>query len=81
MPTVLRIGPFRFYFYANEGNEPAHVHVENGDGECKFWLDDVRLADGGEVCAADLRRIERLVREHHEHLLRSWHDFQQQRRG
>jgi hypothetical protein len=22
MPTVLRIGPYRFFFYSNEGDEP-----------------------------------------------------------
>lgn len=80
MPTVLRIGPFRFYFYANEGTEPAHIHVDNGDGECKFWLDDVRLADGGDLRPSDLRRVEQLVREHREHLLRSWDEFQRARR-
>jgi hypothetical protein len=36
MPTVLRVGPFRFFFYAGDGNEPPHVHVEHGDAEAKF---------------------------------------------
>ncbi|HOS40617.1 MAG TPA: DUF4160 domain-containing protein, partial [Spirochaetota bacterium] len=44
MPTVLRIGPFRFHFYSNEGGEAPHIHVESSEGECKFWLDPVRLA-------------------------------------
>lgn len=38
MPTVLRIRSFRFHFYSNEGIEPAHIHVDTPDGECKFWL-------------------------------------------
>ena len=38
MPTVLRIGSFRFHFYSDEGNEPPHMHVATPDGECKFWL-------------------------------------------
>lgn len=80
VPTALRIGPFRFFFYANEGAEPAHVHVENGDGECKFWLEEVRLAEVSGVRAADLRRIERLVRENREYLMRSWDAFEQLRR-
>ena len=41
MPTVLRIGAFRFHFFSDEGDEPAHIHVDTGDGECKFWLDPV----------------------------------------
>jgi hypothetical protein len=43
MPTVLRSGPYRFFFYAGDGAEPPHIHVERDDGEAKFWLDPVRL--------------------------------------
>ena len=38
MPTILRLLGLRFHFYSDEGAEPAHVHVDAGDGECKFWL-------------------------------------------
>lgn len=38
MPTVLYINGFRFYFYAGDQNELAHVHVEKGDGNAKLWL-------------------------------------------
>lgn len=31
MPTVLRIGQFRFHFYSDEGNEPAHIHIATSD--------------------------------------------------
>ena len=27
MPTVLRWGPYRAFFYSNEGSEPPHVHL------------------------------------------------------
>jgi hypothetical protein len=39
MPTVLRIDGYRFFFYSNENNEPAHIHVEKGDAEGKIWLE------------------------------------------
>ena len=39
MPTVWRIGHFRFHFYSREADEPARDYVRNADGECKFWLD------------------------------------------
>ena len=64
MPTVLRIGPYRFHFYSDEGEEPAHFHVDIGDGECKFWLDPVVLARSINVSASEVRKIERLVFEH-----------------
>ena len=44
MPTVLRIGPCRFLFYASDGDEPIHVHVLRDDEMAKFWLQPVRLA-------------------------------------
>jgi hypothetical protein len=41
LPTVFREGPYRFFFYSDEGHEPMHVHVERGNDEAKLWLDDV----------------------------------------
>ena len=43
MPTVLRVGPFRFFFFAGDRDEPPHIHVERDDCEAKFWLDPVRI--------------------------------------
>ena len=28
MPTVLRVGPYWFYFHSHEPNEPPHMHVD-----------------------------------------------------
>jgi len=36
MPTVLRIGSFRFHFYSDEQMEPPHIHIETPEGECKL---------------------------------------------
>ena len=44
MPTVLRIGPYRFHFYSRENDEPPHIHVARDDFEAKFWLQPVSLA-------------------------------------
>ena len=30
MPTLGRIGPYRFFFYSNERVEPPHVHAQQG---------------------------------------------------
>ncbi len=75
MPTILRIGPFRFHFYSDEGNEPAHVHVRSGDCECKFWLEPVALACNKGIAPHDLRTIERLVFEHRQVLIEKYHEF------
>jgi len=44
MPTIMRIGPYRFFFYSNEKGEPPHVHVDYLDGNAKFWLEPILLA-------------------------------------
>jgi hypothetical protein len=35
MPTVLRKGPYRFFFFSREPYKPAHIHVEQR-GQWKF---------------------------------------------
>ncbi len=44
MPTVLRLGPYKFYFYSHEPNEPAHIHVDRDKNSAKIWLEPVSLA-------------------------------------
>lgn len=75
MPTVLRVGPFRFFFYAGDGSEPPHVHVERDDCEAKFWLDPVRLERSRGFSRKDINRIWELVAHHHQELLESWDEF------
>src|SRR5262249_10497064 len=45
MPTVLRDGPYRMFFYSADRGEPPHVHVVREAKEAKFWLNPVRLED------------------------------------
>ena len=75
MPTVLRIGSYRFHFYSDESREPAHIHVRSPEGECKFWLEPIGLAGNRGIAAQDLREIERLVFEHQQLLLQAYHDY------
>ena len=43
-PTVLQSGPYRFFFFSSDRNEPTHVHVKRDDKLAKFWLAPVRMA-------------------------------------
>ena len=64
MPTVLRIGAYRFHYYSDEGNEPPHIHVRTPEGDCKFWLEpSIILASNRGVRPHDLRQIECLIFE------------------
>ena len=72
VPTVLRVGPYRFFFYSSNGLEPRHVHVERDADAAKLWLDPVRIASSGGFSAAEIRRIAGLVRRYRSKLSESW---------
>ena len=75
MPTVLRVGPYRCFFFAGDRAEPPHIHVERDANRAKLWLDPVRLDRSGGFPRAELARIILMVREHEIALVRSWHDY------
>lgn len=75
MPTVLRSGPYRLFFYSGDAGEPPHVHVERDASTAKFWLRPVRLQESGGFGAMEIRRIASIVEENAEALLRSWDDY------
>ncbi len=75
MPTVLRIGPYRFFFYSGDRDEAEHVHIERDEHAAKFWMAPVRLDRSGGFGRTELNRIQRLVEERQPALLEAWHDF------
>jgi hypothetical protein len=75
MPTVLRLGSYRFHFYSDEHNEPPHIHIATADGECKFWLEPVKLASNINLQPRIVRIIERLVYENKELLLTKYLEY------
>ena len=74
MPTVLRIGRFRFFFFSNESQEPPHIHVKSSEDEAKFWLDPLSLAANYGFKGKELTRIRAIIEEHRETLLETWHE-------
>jgi hypothetical protein len=75
VPTVLRWGPYRAFFYSNEGVEPAHVHVRGGDREAKFWLHDLAVAVNAGFPAHEIGDIIQYLRENRSLLLNAWNDY------
>jgi hypothetical protein len=75
MPTVLRSGPYRLFFYSSDRDEPPHVHVERESNRAKFWLDPVRVCESGGFGAAELNRLWALIVGHEVVLLEAWHEF------
>lgn len=75
MPTVLRVGPHRFFFVSLDRDEPPHVHVQRENKVAKFWLDPVALQRAGGYSRPELNTIATLIQEHREELLESWYEF------
>jgi hypothetical protein len=74
MPTVLRWGGYRAFFYSNEGGEPAHVHVRTGNKEAKIWLRDLTVAFNVRFPPHELRDIIRELKLHQSEILNAWNE-------
>ncbi len=74
MPTILRSGPYRFFFDSGDRNEPPHVHVERDDCKAKFWLDPVRLERSQGFARKEIHQIQVIVERSQQDMLESWND-------
>jgi hypothetical protein len=75
MPTIQGIpGPYRFFFYSFDCNEPRHVHVRRERMICKFWLDPVSLSQNHGYTPAELNRIRHLIEAHIVQIIEAWHE-------
>lgn len=85
MPTVLLIFGWRFFFYANEGSEPIHIHCRKGDAEAKFWLDvetfEAIEAHAFNMSPSDKRAVRRIIFEHFDYVVSEWNKFQEKKNG
>ena len=75
MPTVLRYGPYRFFFYSNENSEPPHIHVQREQAFAKLWLRPVTLASYTRFPAHELRSLKQLTQENATLFLEAWDEF------
>ncbi len=75
MPTVLILGPYRFFFVALDFPEPPHIHVQRERMVAKFWLDPVVLERSGGFRGPELNKITRLVQENEHRFQEAWHEY------
>lgn len=75
MPTVKGIsGPYRFFFYSFDCNEPEHIHVQRDDEVCKFWLIPVNLSQNFGFSNKELNRIQKKVEANLEQIINAWYE-------
>jgi len=74
MPTIMREGPYRFFFYSDEGDprEPPHIHAASAGKVAKFWLDPVEFASSNRLRAHEIRDLGKLVERHRNMFLEAW---------
>jgi len=75
VPSVLRIGSYRFFFYSGDRDEPQHIHVERDDKIAKFWLDPIRLQNSGGFKRPEIIRIEKIIYENQSKLMEAWNGY------
>ena len=74
MPTVMRVGPYRLFFFSNEGREPPHIHVKAGSAEAKFWLNPLEIAANYGFNIRQLNNIQAVIEENLDDLMGAWHE-------
>ena len=75
MPTVLRRGPYRFFFYPSDGEEPQHVHVERDRNVAKFWVSPVRLQSSGWFNRSEIAVIYKIIVSNRQRLAEAWNEY------
>ena len=75
MPTILRIGPYRFFFYTGDRDEPEHIHVEKDDKIAKFWLNPIRLQSSRGFSRKEIRQMQQIIHENQIQLIKGWNEY------
>ena len=75
MPTIYRDGPYRFFFYSGDRDEPIHVHIERDDKIAKVWLDPIRLYSSGGFNRVEISSILKVIENRRETMVEAWNDF------
>ena len=71
------------FFYANEGNEPIHIHCIKADMEymeCKYWLDteefEIDEAYSYNMNSKARREVRKIIFDNFEYIEDAWEEFQ-----
>ena len=85
MPTILMVWGWRFFFYANERNEPIHIHCQKAEAEAKYWLDVASFeaveAHSYNMSPADKRTVRKIIFEHFDYIVAEWNRWEEMKNG
>jgi hypothetical protein len=74
VPTLLVVGPYRFFIFMGDCAERRHVHVNGGGGgEAKIWLEPVvGLAATRGYTRTEMSGVVEIVADHRLTLVARW---------
>jgi len=75
MPTIKNIpGPYRFFFYSFDCNEPKHLHVQREKMVSKFWLEPLAFADNRGFSPRELNIIRKIIKSNINKIKEEWNE-------
>jgi hypothetical protein len=74
MPTVVIEG-YRLRFYAQDRDEPPHMHILRGGNDANVWLSPVALEYAYGYNEREVNRILELTLTHQTRLLEVWYEY------
>jgi hypothetical protein len=85
MPTILLLNGWRFYFFANEGREPLHIHCRKGEAKAKYWLHpevyEIIEARSERMNPVDKRNVRKIIFDHFDYFVSEWNAFKELENG
>jgi len=75
LPTVIKVGGYRFFFFSNENDEPLHIHVEKAENYAKFWLKPVSLARNIGFNQPEIKEIRKILFENQTLIEEKWNGY------
>ena len=80
MPSLFTVFDYKIYFWANEGNEPVHVHVSKGkpsQSATKIWITQAGgtiSVNSSRIPKKDLVKLERFVADNVFKIVSAWNN-------
>ena len=78
LPEVFRLYGYKIYFYANENNEPCHVHISKSPfSSSKVWIEpEIKVEHNkAQIPKKDLKKILSWLEKNKNKVLQQWNEF------
>lgn len=74
MPTLFKIKWYRIFFFSNE-HLPIHVHIENGEKQVKYSLQEQIFKNNYRFSNVELTKIKDIISSREEEIVIKWNKY------